>query len=661
MSTRSLAGACAAAAVLLAAPVTASARPATRRAAPAPRRPRRTPRPPPPRTTHGRAGRRRRDPHRAGIAGGALLAGMAAGSRAAARPPGAARSGPERGAPVAPPKERWILAGWPPPRRHRAGSHRPRRRPRRARGGQPRAAAALPITPASGPARLALRRPRRRGDGAQRVLDPLADVRDRDEAVGPDRVPPDDDPGNRGLDDRGADVAEDRPQRASAPPPRPSAATLIHAAGLPYISAPPTVQSSRFLNEPGRAPAYSGVQNTTRVGALDRRAQLDHRRRQRIVVGVGVEVRQLREPFVQLGLHLVGDELQRGTQRRAVRRSRRACSRRSAGSAVGRTAWSEECRTGGGLVTGPPGRPRQAQNAVTAAGSPTYWSTLADAAALDGEQQDLRVVERAAVRAGAADPREHGDVPVAVGHARPSARRAACRRSAAPTPRRTRRSPSMPWWTPPRRSSLRWFQVASGVEHVGERGEVAARRRPRSRRGRRRCRRRWCRWWSWLAPRGRVHAQPRNAGGPPIDRSVDLRAAARPCRIANIARPARVDTLALAVDVDRVRVHGRRRDHELGGDLALRAAGDEPAQHLELALGEVGRQRRQRGRRRAGRVQHGPDRVAVERQSGRARARPPPGRARAGAAAARRARAARRRRRAGTRPASSSAARTPAG
>src|SRR4051794_6596824 len=38
---------------------------------------------------------------------------------------------------------------------------------------------------------------------------------------------------------------------------------LMKATGRRYISAPPTVQSSRFLNEPGSAPAYSGVQNIT--------------------------------------------------------------------------------------------------------------------------------------------------------------------------------------------------------------------------------------------------------------------------------------------------------------------------------------------------------------------------------------------------------------
>lgn len=38
---------------------------------------------------------------------------------------------------------------------------------------------------------------------------------------------------------------------ASAPWPRPGAAELMQATGLSQISVPPTVQSSRFLNEPG--------------------------------------------------------------------------------------------------------------------------------------------------------------------------------------------------------------------------------------------------------------------------------------------------------------------------------------------------------------------------------------------------------------------------
>jgi hypothetical protein len=49
---------------------------------------------------------------------------------------------------------------------------------------------------------------------------------------------------------------------------------------------------------------------------------------------------------------------------------------------------------------------RYAQNAVTAAGSPTYCSTLRTPAVLDGEQGDLRIIERAPVRTGAADLNE---------------------------------------------------------------------------------------------------------------------------------------------------------------------------------------------------------------------------------------------------------------
>src|SRR6476620_10642471 len=48
---------------------------------------------------------------------------------------------------------------------------------------------------------------------------------------------------------------------------------LIQATGLRYISGPQTVQSSRFLNAPGRAPAYSGVQNrTASAAAIDARS-----------------------------------------------------------------------------------------------------------------------------------------------------------------------------------------------------------------------------------------------------------------------------------------------------------------------------------------------------------------------------------------------------
>ena len=88
---------------------------------------------------------------------------------------------------------------------------------------------------------------------------------------------------------------------------------------------------------------------------------------------------------------------------------------------------------------------------------------------------------------------------------------------------------------------------------------------------------------------------------------------------------------------------------ELGRDLALGRAGREAAQHLELALGEAGGQRRQRRRRarRRRRRRRGSRRARAAAR--RACAPPRPGRARRGAGAARRARAARRRRRAGRR------------
>jgi hypothetical protein len=38
---------------------------------------------------------------------------------------------------------------------------------------------------------------------------------------------------------------------------------LIYANGIPDISPPPIVQSTKFLNEPGRPPAYSGVEKRT--------------------------------------------------------------------------------------------------------------------------------------------------------------------------------------------------------------------------------------------------------------------------------------------------------------------------------------------------------------------------------------------------------------
>ncbi len=52
--------------------------------------------------------------------------------------------------------------------------------------------------------------------------------------------------------------------RPPAPGPRPaSAATPTDAVGLPFMTVPPTVQSSRFFIDPGSEPAYSGVQIST--------------------------------------------------------------------------------------------------------------------------------------------------------------------------------------------------------------------------------------------------------------------------------------------------------------------------------------------------------------------------------------------------------------
>jgi hypothetical protein len=49
-------------------------------------------------------------------------------------------------------------------------------------------------------------------------------------------------------------------------------AAFAQATGLAVSSVPPTVQSSRFFNEPGRVPAYSGVQNSTAsAAAIDER------------------------------------------------------------------------------------------------------------------------------------------------------------------------------------------------------------------------------------------------------------------------------------------------------------------------------------------------------------------------------------------------------
>ena len=64
--------------------------------------------------------------------------------------------------------------------------------------------------------------------------------------------------------------------------------------------ASPTVHSSRFLNEPGSAPAYSGVETQQRIRRVDRRAQRSDGRVDRHPLGVvvGVEVRQRRHPVV---------------------------------------------------------------------------------------------------------------------------------------------------------------------------------------------------------------------------------------------------------------------------------------------------------------------------------------------------------------------------
>src|SRR6266508_1564988 len=46
---------------------------------------------------------------------------------------------------------------------------------------------------------------------------------------------------------------------------------LTQPTGLPELTASPTVQSSRFFNEPGSAPAYSGVENRTASAVPSRR------------------------------------------------------------------------------------------------------------------------------------------------------------------------------------------------------------------------------------------------------------------------------------------------------------------------------------------------------------------------------------------------------
>ena len=121
--------------------------------------------------------------------------------------------------------------------------------------------------------------------------------------------------------------------------------------------------------------------------------------------------------------------------------------------------------------------------------------------------------------------------------------------------------PSLPRWTPPRRSSLRWFQVASGwnMSANAARSPLANASKP-------------ARTTSTsvmvavlvvavlavmdgsFAESLAIAARNRRQRAPPaaIDCSVDLGRggwaglAARPCRIANIARPARVETPHLA-------------------------------------------------------------------------------------------------------------------
>jgi hypothetical protein len=62
---------------------------------------------------------------------------------------------------------------------------------------------------------------------------------------------------------------------ARAPSSRPSVAVDSQATGLPFRSSPSISQSSRFFSEPGRVPAYSGVQKSTASEARTRcRSQL---------------------------------------------------------------------------------------------------------------------------------------------------------------------------------------------------------------------------------------------------------------------------------------------------------------------------------------------------------------------------------------------------
>ena len=59
------------------------------------------------------------------------------------------------------------------------------------------------------------------------------------------------------------------------------------------------VQSKRFLNDPGSAPAYSGVDKSDRVGGPDLGSQVGDGTGERIAVVVGVEVRQAADALIE--------------------------------------------------------------------------------------------------------------------------------------------------------------------------------------------------------------------------------------------------------------------------------------------------------------------------------------------------------------------------
>ena len=71
---------------------------------------------------------------------------------------------------------------------------------------------------------------------------------------------------------------------------------MIHATGMPQISAPPTVESSRFLTLPGSPPGYFGVYNSIASDAASLPPYVGHRHGKRIVVVVRVECREIRSP-----------------------------------------------------------------------------------------------------------------------------------------------------------------------------------------------------------------------------------------------------------------------------------------------------------------------------------------------------------------------------